>query len=96
MKQAPKLKFNKKKSGGNCYLLPQKDIDKVFSLIDGKNGNAIKLMIVLLGTKEGFAPSTKWICDRTGMKKTAYYRARDYLVEQNLLKIINGELIITL
>lgn len=87
MKQAPKIKFNKSKPKGLTYVLPQKTMDEIFSKIDGKNGNALKLIVVLLGTKEGFRPSTKWLCDRTGMKKTAYYRARDYLTELGILDV---------
>lgn len=97
MKPALELKFKTpKKSRDDHYNLPRKTMDKVFSKIDGKNGNAIKLYVVLLGTKEGFHPSLKWIHDRTGMGKTSYYRARDYLVQQGLLEVTDKELIIVL
>lgn len=90
MKQAPVIKFNKAKPKGLTYVLPQKVMDEIFAKIDGKNGNAIKLIVVLLGTKEGFRPSTKWLCDRTGMKKTAYYRARDYLADLGIISVSNN------
>lgn len=96
MKQAPKLKFNKTKPRGNCYILPQETMDYIFDTIEGKNGNAIKLIIVLLGTKEGFGISTSWICQRTGMQKTAYYRARDYLAEIGLITITDKEIIVNI
>lgn len=97
MKNAPKLKFNKPKSqDGITYMLPQETVDKIFSKIDGQKGNAIKLMVVLLGTKEGFAPSVKWLCDRTGMQRNSYYRARDYLIELGLIKVDDDKIIVNI
>jgi len=69
-KQAPKLLHNKNKyESNNYYNLPQELMDSVFTQLDGKCGNQIKLIIVLLGTLGNgtFGVSEKWICDRTGM-----------------------------
>jgi hypothetical protein len=69
-KQAPKLYHNKTSfNSDNYYNLPQELMDCVFNQIDGKCGNQIKLIIVLLGTLGNgtFGVSEKWICERTGM-----------------------------
>jgi hypothetical protein len=42
-------------------------------------------MIVLVGTKEGFHISDKWICDRTGLQHPSYIKARKALVERGWL-----------
>lgn len=91
MKRALRLNYNKR-LGDKYYTLPQKDVDKIYHLLDGNNGNAIKLITVLLGSKSGFAPSVKWICDRTGMSKSSYYRARDYLQEKEIIYIDENEI----
>jgi len=69
-KQAPKLYHNKTNfNSDNYYNLPQELMDCIFTQIDGKSGNQIKLIIVLLGTLGNgtFGVSEKWICERTGM-----------------------------
>lgn len=92
-KQAPKLFHNKSKfNSNNYYNLPQELMDSVFSQLDGKCGNQIKLMIVLLGTlgNGSFAVSEKWICDRTGMVQQTYSTARKALIERGWIYLEEG------
>lgn len=42
-------------------------------------------MLVLIGTKEGFAISEKWILERTGLLHASYINARDALVKRGWL-----------
>ena len=42
-------------------------------------------MMVLLGTKEGFNISDKWICERTGLQHPSYITARKALVKRGWL-----------
>lgn len=42
----------------------------------------LRVMIVLLGTKPGFAISEEWILDRTGLKERSYLEARKALVNR--------------
>lgn len=69
-------------------------MDSVFNQLNGKQGNQIKLMSVLLGTAGdgSFAVSEKWICDRTGMDQSNYSRARKALIDRGWLRLENGKL----
>lgn len=88
MDKAPILKFKTEKSNnGLRYILPQDRVDALFNMIDGQNGNALKLAIVLLGTKEGYGISSKWVCDHTGMDRRSYYRTRKYLEDIGIITI---------
>ena len=94
-KQAPKLYHNK--SSFNCknyYNLPQELMDYVFKQLDGKCGNQIKLMTVLLGTLgDGtFGVSEAWICDRTGMIQQTYSNARKALVERGWIYVEDSKI----
>ena len=85
-RKAPKLVHNGAKSENKkevFYMLPQRLMDAVFNKLDGKNGNAIKLMVVLLGTcgDGSFGISEEFIRQRTGMTKSNYHRARKMLEE---------------
>lgn len=94
-KQAPKLYHNKTNfNSDNYYNLPQELMDCVFNQIDGKCGNQIKLIIVLLGTLGNgtFGVSEKWICDRTGMVQQTYSTARKALVERGWVYVEDGKL----
>lgn len=93
-RQAPKLYHSQEKEKKNTYMLPQKLMDSVFNQLDGKHGNQIKLMTVLLGTagNGSFAVSEKWICDRTGMDQSNYNRARKALIEKGWLKLEDGHI----
>ena len=94
-KQAPKLYHNK--SSFNCknyYNLPQELMDCIFQQLDGKCGNQIKLMTVLLGTLgDGtFGVSEAWICDRTGMIQQTYSTARKALVERGWIYVEDSKI----
>lgn len=95
-KQAPKLYHSGKKKEGIFYQLPQDLIDIVFNALDGKNGNQIKLMCVLLGTQGNgsFGVSEKWICERTGMVQQTYNKARKALIDKGWLKLEEGKLFV--
>ena len=96
LKQAPKLYHTGKKHDTIFYQLPQDLMDIIFTKIDGKSGNQIKLMCVLLGTQGNgsFGVSEKWICDRTGMTQQTYSKARKALIEKGWLKLEDGKLFV--
>lgn len=96
LRQAPKLYHIGRKHQGNFYQLPQDLMDIVFSKIDGKCGNQIKLMCVLLGTQGNgtFGVSEKWICERTGMVQQTYNKARKALIDRGWLKQEDGKLFV--
>ena len=50
-RNAPKFIHNGSKSEGLFYQLPQKMVEHIFQNFDGKCGNQIKLLIVMLGNK---------------------------------------------
>lgn len=92
-KQAPRLYHNKEDYFvGNFYQLPQQILDKVFEQLDGKCGNQIKLMVVLLGTigNGSFRVSQRWVQERTGLSQVSYIRARQKLVEKGWLVLDGG------
>ncbi len=96
-KQAPKLLHNKNKyESNNYYNLPQELMDSVFTQLDGKCGNQIKLIVVLLGTLGNgtFGVSEKWICDRTGMVQQTYSKARQALAQRGWIYAENGKLFV--
>lgn len=96
-KQAPKLYHNKNNFyEDNYYGLPQELMDCVFQQIDGKCGNQVKLMVVLLGTAGdgSFAISEKWICDRTGMFQQAYSAARKALIERGWIYVEDDKIFV--
>ena len=96
LKQAPKLYHTGKKHDTIFYQLPQDLMDIIFTKIDGKSGNQIKLMCVLLGTQGNgsFGVSEKWICERTGMTQQTYSKARKALIEKGWLKLEDGKLFV--
>ena len=84
---APKLVFNGEKVQDNhktnqFYNNPQRLMDIIFNLLDGKAAAQIKIMTVLAGTKEGFEVHENWIMKRTGLSKSSYEQARMRLIEQ--------------
>jgi hypothetical protein len=95
-KQAPKLYHTGKKHNTIFYQLPQDLMDIVFTKLDGKCGNQIKLMCVLLGTQGNgsFGVSEKWICDRTSMVQQTYNKARKALIDKGWLKLEDGKLFV--
>lgn len=77
---APELKFNGEKVQDNeatnqTYQIPQHLADIINKEL-GDSSAQIKVMYVLVGTKEGFRITEKWICDRTGLAPNSYRRAR--------------------
>ena len=94
-KQAPKLYHNKSNfNSKNFYNLPQELMDYVFQQLDGKCGNQIKLMTVLLGTlgDGSFGVSEAWICERTGMIQQTYSTARKALIERGWIYVEDGKM----
>ena len=82
--QAPTLKFNGHKNKGQFYQIPQDLADIIFNEL-GNSSAQLRIMMVLLGTKEGFNISDKWICERTGLKHPSYINARKALVNKGWL-----------
>lgn len=92
-RQAPKLvHIGKKTLGKNFYQLPQSLMDSILQQLDGKCGNQIKLMCVLLGTlgDGSFKVSEKWISQRTGMTQQAYNKTRQALIRRGWLSLKDG------
>lgn len=63
---------------GRFYSITQEAADRVMNGLNGRCGNELKIMMVLLGTlgDGSFRISEKWILDRTGMEHSSYIRAR--------------------
>lgn len=95
---APQLYHNAGKGKGIFYKLPQEIMDVVFRELDGKNGNALKLMTVLMGTAgDGrFRISAEWIRQRTGMSKSNYHRTKKALQEMGFLFVEDGKIIVNI
>ena len=96
-KQAPKLYHNKSHfNANNYYNLPQDLMDCIFQQLDGKCGNQVKLMTVLLGTlgNGSFGVSEKWICERTGMVQQTYNTARKALIERGWIYLEEGRIFV--
>lgn len=90
-RQAPKLYFKGQKDTENTddinYIIPQSLIAAIFNGLSGKEGNAIKLMIALIGTKTDgkFGVSEKFIEATTGMSSKVYQRTRKNLCKKGWL-----------
>lgn len=84
--QAPKLKFDGQKHTGQYYAIPQDLADIIFNKL-GNSSAQLRIMMVLIGTKEGFKISDKWICDRTGLLHPSYITARKALVKRGWLTL---------
>ena len=80
-RSAPKLYHKGEKGGGYFYQLPHDLMDIVFNTLDGRHGNALKIMVVLIGTQgDGhFGISEKWVLKRTSMSKQKYYETLKFL-----------------
>ena len=87
LNQAPILDFSTKKNKGQFYMIPQDLSDIIFREL-GNSSAQLRVMIVLLGTKEGFAISDKWICDRASLQHSSYIRARQSLVDKGWLTLV--------
>ena len=98
-RQAPRLVHKGKKlvnPTDRFWQLPQVLMSNIFNELNGKCGNQIKLMCLLIGTagNGSFRVSTKWVLDQTGMDETGYKRARKELIERGWLIHENGTLIV--
>ena len=94
LQQAPRLIHKGKKFIEKIpfYQVPQDLMDIILHKLDGKSGNQMKIMWVLLGSAGdgSFKISEKWICERTGMSQPAYIRARKALIERGWLRLEKG------
>lgn len=76
--KAPSLQYNGQKNQHNptnqTYQIPQRLCDIIFNTLKDKSAQ-LRVMLVLIGTKEGFFISNKWICERTGLQQPSYNRA---------------------
>lgn len=94
LQQAPRLIHQGKKFIEKIpfYQVPQDLMDIILHKLDGKSGNQMKIMWVLLGSAGdgSFRISEKWICERTGMSQPAYIRARKALIERGWLRLEKG------
>ena len=92
-RKAPRLVFNgdklNHKKDEYFYQIPIRLFTYLMSKIDGNNGNAIKLLCVLIGSSNGFNISEQMIMKRTGMSQSAYIRARKHLVDLGIINHIN-------
>ena len=66
------------------YIIPQSLGDIIFNEL-GNSSAQLRIMIVLCGTKPGFRISEQWICNRTGLTRQSYERARTALIERGWL-----------
>ena len=87
-RKAPKLYHDIDKSkldNGMFISVPQKILRVLFTNLDGKCGNQIKLIMMLVGTigNGKFAISEKWIMDMCGFSQPCYIRARQELVKKS-------------
>ena len=68
-------------------MLPQELMDAVMAGIKGNCLNQLKLMILLLGTKEGFRVSEQYVLEHLKISEQAYLKARRALVEKGWLQL---------
>ena len=98
-RKAPKLYHDIDKSkldNGMFISVPQKILRVLFTNLDGKCGNQIKLIMMLVGTigNGKFAISEKWIMDMCGFSQPCYIRARQELVKKGWVEVSNGKIIV--
>lgn len=96
-RQAPRLIHQGKKFVNHSnvfWSLPQVLMSNIFAELNGKCGNQIKLMCLLIGTlgDGSFRVSEKWVMEQTGMDETGYKRARAELVKRGWLIHRDGTL----
>ena len=86
--KAPSLQYNGQKIQDNptkqTYQIPQRLCDIIFNTLRDSSAQ-LRVMLVLVGTKEGFFISNKWICERTGLLQPSYNRALRELVKRGWL-----------
>lgn len=97
-KQAPILHHGSSKqqvlvdTKSNFYQVPQSLADIIFKQFP-RDISVIKLMIVLIGTKDGFGLSKKWVMDRTQMTEKTYYQARQKLIDIGWLELSENNIL---
>lgn len=94
-KQAPVLIHEGDKMDAKQYFIyDQRLITTIFNKLNGKNGNALKLMLFLLGNSGtgNFRVSEKIVEKQTGMNSKSYRRTRDELEELNWIKHEQGKI----
>lgn len=93
-RQAPKLIHvgDKSSSSKNVLIIPQDIAIIICSTLSGKNGNALKLLMFLIGTigDGSFKVSESWIMKSTGMMKTSYINARKTLCDLGWVELKKG------
>jgi hypothetical protein len=84
--QAPILGFigEKFEKDKQHYEIPQDIADIVFNELKDQSVK-IRLMLVLIGTKEGWGVSEDWLLQRTGISHSSYIRARKELIDKGWL-----------
>ena len=99
-RKAPKLlhKGNKDSGTKSFITIPQDLLTKIFNTLDGKHGNAIKLIILLLGTvgDRTFGVSEKWVTETCGFSQPRYIDARKYLRDIGWLELRSGTLYVNI
>lgn len=79
-------------NGKYFYQLPIPLMKYIWGNLNGKNGLKCRIMEILIGTREGFGISEKWICDTIGIDSTSknamasYRKARKELCELGWLE----------
>lgn len=87
-RQAPVLMFSGEKAQNvpNTYQIPQNLADIIFKKL-GNSSAQLRVMLVLIGTKEGWSVSEKWILDRTGLQHASYLSARKALSDRGWITL---------
>lgn len=65
-------------------------MDKIFKKL-GNSSAQLRIMIVLIGTKPGFAISEQWILDRTNLSQPSYIKARQALIDIGWITLEKGK-----
>ena len=94
-KQAPVLIHEGDlQDGKQFYIIEQGLIETIFNELSGKNGNALKLILFLIGNSGtgNFRVSEKIVEKQTGMNSKSYRRARDELEELEWIKHDKGKI----
>ena len=88
---APILKFSEDKEdrcgSSNFYKLPQELMDAVMAGLSGNCLNQLKLMVLLIGTKEGFRLSEDYVLQHLHISEQSYLRARKALEEKGWITL---------
>lgn len=84
--QAPELlNKDKPKSEGNFMQLNMDIFKNINKKVDARHSVARSLLILMVGTADGFRLSQKFALDNLGCSEKRYYEARKYLSELGLI-----------